>query len=108
MNARDLPQEALPQGLQQFRPGPATGFGWEGQCVDVATSTDNTEALRFCHDHGFINHETRTLYGKTLRAYCEEMIPMDGMRVSGFVRKMERRQRAPLCAEALAKLGYPL
>lgn len=63
------------------------GFGWEGTCVDVAVSTDSPDAMRWCHEQGFIDHDTKTFFNTPLRVLCE--------------------QRAPKCAKVLKALGYP-
>lgn len=93
-NPRELPQEALPHPLEAFTattpngfPMSYPGFGWEGYCIDRCISGDWPDAMKWCHDFGLINHDTRTVYNWTLRRLCE--------------------QRAPKCAKVLAKLDYP-
>lgn len=93
-NPRTLPQEAFPPPLEAFRDTNASGtpyvwagFGWEGWCVDRAIGVDAPDAMQFCHDQGFIDHTTKTLYNTPLRKFCDE--------------------RAPKCAKVLKKLGYP-
>lgn len=94
ISPREIPQSELPPPLEQFqatRPNGADmtypGFGWEGYCVDRSISTDSPDAMKWCHEQGLINHTSKTLYNTPLLKFC--------------------RERAPKCADVLAKLGYP-
>lgn len=105
-NARNIPQAEMPPSLPSYldeqgaprNKGSWGWFGWEGYCVDAAISQDDAEALRWCHERGFIDRATTTIMGTNLRRLCESHPHLD---------PGPSRMRAPKCAALLADLGYP-
>lgn len=63
-------------------------FGYKGAMIEAAIKRDDVEAIRKAHEYGWIDSQTKTLMGHTLR-------------------KVARDKNASMVNAELARIGYP-
>jgi hypothetical protein len=79
----------LAAGMPAYNSSKTWGmFGYKGMQIDMAIGKDNADAIREAHRRDWIDHNTRTFMGDSLR-------------------RLAKRKNAEKVEVALAELGYP-